>query len=109
MWCGSVSTHLRRIPASISGAACGGWNAGYMTDQPQDDEQARSLRFLTLQQVADELNTKHNTIRGLIASGDLPAIQIGGRGQWRIERTKLEDYITSAYAKARTDVVGGEV
>ncbi|WP_104181659.1 helix-turn-helix domain-containing protein [Arthrobacter sp. B0490] len=80
-----------------------------MTDQPQDDEQARPLRFLTLQQVADELNTKHNTIRGLIASGNLPAIQIGGRGQWRIERTKLEDYITGAYAKARTDIAKGEV
>ncbi|MEC5200279.1 prophage regulatory protein [Arthrobacter sp. PL16] len=71
--------------------------------------QPRALRFLTLQQVADELNTKHNTIRALIASGDLPAIQIGGRGQWRIERTKLEDYITGAYAKARTDLANGEV
>ncbi|MHA7188909.1 helix-turn-helix domain-containing protein [Arthrobacter sp. MDT2-16] len=79
-----------------------------MTDHPVE-EQPRPLRFLTLQQVADELNTKHNTIRGLIQSGDLPAIQIGGRGQWRIERFKLEDYIASAYAKARTDVEKGEV
>ncbi|MFJ6003387.1 helix-turn-helix domain-containing protein [Arthrobacter sp. NPDC092385] len=99
--------------ASIRGAASGGWNAGYITDQPhddrQDDEQPKPLRFLTLQQVADELNTKHNTIRGLLASGDLPAIQIGGRGQWRIERTKLEDYITGAYAKARADIAKGDV
>ncbi|MHA7146462.1 helix-turn-helix domain-containing protein [Arthrobacter sp. TmT3-37] len=84
-----------------------------MTDQPQDDgqpdQQPRPLRFLTLQQVADELNTKHSTVRALIASGDLPAIQIGGRGQWRIERAKLEDYITGAYAKARTDIAKGEV
>jgi prophage regulatory protein len=82
---------------------------GYMTDQPQDDGQPRPLRFLTLQQVADELNTKHNTIRGLIASGDLPASQIGGRGQWRIERSKLEDYISAAYAKARTDITHGDI
>lgn len=84
-----------------------------MTDQPQDDGQAddraKPLRFLTLQQVADELNTKHSTIRALIASGDLPAIQIGGRGQWRIERAKLEDYITGAYVKARMDIAGGDV
>jgi prophage regulatory protein len=84
-----------------------------MTDQPQDDgqpnEQVKPLRFLTLQQVADELNTKHSTIRALIASGDLAAIQIGGRGQWRIERSKLEDYITGAYTKARTDIAKGEV
>ncbi|MHA7287704.1 helix-turn-helix domain-containing protein [Arthrobacter sp. MDT3-44] len=78
-----------------------------MTDQPQDDGQPRPLRFLTLQQVSDELNTKHSTVRALIASGDLPAIQIGGRGQWRIERTKLEDYITGAYAKARTEIERG--
>lgn len=79
-----------------------------MTDQSLE-EQPRPLRFLTLQQVADELNTKHNTIRGLIASRDLSAIQIGGRGQWRIERTKLEDYISAAYAKARTDIARGDV
>ncbi|MEG9250128.1 helix-turn-helix domain-containing protein [Arthrobacter sp. Soc17.1.1.1] len=79
-----------------------------MTDQPLQ-EQPRPLRFLTLQQVADELNTKHNTIRSLIASGDLPAIQIGGRGQWRIERAKLEDYISAAYAKVRIDVARGDL
>jgi prophage regulatory protein len=79
-----------------------------MTEHPLD-ERSKPLRFLTLQQVADELNTRHSTIRALIASGDLPAIQIGGRGQWRIERAKLEDYISSAYAKARTDIVQGDV
>ncbi len=96
------------IKALVRVAAFGGWNAGYMTDQPQD-EQLRPLRFLTLQQVADELNTKHSTVRALIASGELPAIQIGGRGQWRIERAKLEDYITAAYARARTDIARGDV
>ena len=49
------------IKASVRVAACGGWDAGYMTDQSLE-EQPRPLRFLTLQQVADELNTKHNTI-----------------------------------------------
>jgi prophage regulatory protein len=39
----------------------------------------------------------------------LPAIQIGGRGQWRIERAKLEDYITGAYARARTDIAHGGI
>ena len=32
-------------------------------------------------------------------SGDLPAIQIGGRNQWRIERSKLEEYIERAYER----------
>jgi prophage regulatory protein len=96
------------IKASVRVAAFGGWDAGYMTDQSLP-EQPRPLRFLTLQQVADELNTKHNTVQALIASGDLPAIQIGGRGQWRIERSKLEDYISAAYAGARTDVARGAI
>ena len=33
----------------------------------------------------------------MVRSGELPAIKIGGRGQWRIERTKLEDYIARKY------------
>lgn len=84
-----------------------------MTDQPPDDgqldHQPRPLRFLTLQQVAEELNTTPSTIRALIASGELSAIQIGGRGQWRIERTKLEDYIAGAYTRPRTDLAKGDV
>ncbi|MEG9247848.1 helix-turn-helix domain-containing protein [Arthrobacter sp. Soc17.1.1.1] len=78
-----------------------------MTGHPSR-EQSRPLRFLTLQQVADELNTKHSTVRALIQSGELPAIQIGGRGQWRIERAKLEDYIAGAYVRARVDIAREE-
>ena len=32
--------------------------------------------------------------------GDLEAIQIGGRGQWRIERDRLEAFIHQAYEDA---------
>lgn len=92
----------------MSPRGCGGWDAGWMTESPIDG-QDRPLRFLTLQQVAEELNTRQGTIRALIASGGLPAIQIGGRGQWRIERSRLEDYITAAYATARSDVAKGDV
>jgi excisionase family DNA binding protein len=35
----------------------------------------------------------------MLRSGELPAIKIGGRGQWRIERTKLEEYIQGKYAE----------
>jgi prophage regulatory protein len=64
------------------------------------DKEPRAARFLTLQQVAAELNTRDSTIRTLIRTGELPAIQVGGRGQWRIERTKVEEYITAAYTRA---------
>lgn len=54
-------------------------------------------RFLTLDQLADELNISRAQAYALVRSGELPAIKIGGRGQWRIERAALEDYITRAY------------
>ncbi|GAB3547468.1 helix-turn-helix domain-containing protein [Arthrobacter tumbae] len=56
-------------------------------------------RFLTIKDVAAELATSESQIRALLSSGDLPAIQIGGRGQWRIERAKFEDYIADAYTR----------
>lgn len=31
--------------------------------------------------------------------GDLRAIQVGGRGQWRVERPELEAYIEGCYAE----------
>ena len=32
------------------------------------------------------------------------AIKIGGRGQWRVEASELEDYIQRMYAETRTFV-----
>ena len=54
-------------------------------------------RFLTLADVAEILATSSAQVYALVRRGDLPAIKIGGRGQWRVERTKLEDYIAAAY------------
>ena len=54
-------------------------------------------RFLTMQEVADELSTSLSQIYHMVRSGELPAIKIGGRGQWRIERVKLEEYIAFKY------------
>ncbi len=34
-------------------------------------------------------------------SGDLPAIKVGGRGQWRVEAQVLEEYIQRMYAETR--------
>ena len=43
-------------------------------------------RFLTLSDVAEELQVSLSQVRALVRSGELPAIQIGGRNQWRTER-----------------------
>jgi excisionase family DNA binding protein len=57
----------------------------------------RSARFLTIPEVAEELETSTAQITALVRRGDLPALKLGSRGQWRIERAKLEAYIEQAY------------
>ncbi|MBT0774124.1 helix-turn-helix domain-containing protein [Kineosporia sp. J2-2] len=60
-----------------------------------------SRRFLELADVADELSISVRQAYTLVRSGDLPAIQVGGRGQWRVETTVLEEYIQRKYAETR--------
>ena len=56
-------------------------------------------RFLQLADVAEILSISSAQVYALVRSGDLPAIKIGGRGQWRVESTVLEDYIQRLYAE----------
>ena len=58
-------------------------------------------RFLQLSDVAELLNISSAQAYALVRSGELPAIKIGGRGQWRVEREQLEAYIERAYADTR--------
>lgn len=62
---------------------------------------AGTPRFLTLADVAEVLNTSSAQVYALVRRGDLEAIKIGGRGQWRVETTKLEEYIAKMYDEAR--------
>ena len=61
-------------------------------------------RFLRLSDVADVLNISESQTYALVRSGDLSAIKIGGRGQWRVERTALEAYIKRMYEETRSFV-----
>lgn len=54
-------------------------------------------RFLTLPDVAEILNISGSQVYALVRNGELKAIKIGGRGQWRVERDKLESYIARMY------------
>jgi excisionase family DNA binding protein len=56
-------------------------------------------RFLTLADVGEVLNISSSQTYALVRSGELPAIQVGGRGQWRVETRVLEEYIAKAYEK----------
>jgi excisionase family DNA binding protein len=54
-------------------------------------------RFLTMADVAEELSVTLSQVYHMVRSGELPAIKVGGRGQWRIERERLESYIAQKY------------
>lgn len=58
-------------------------------------------RFLQLADVAEVLNISAAQAYALVRSGELPAIKIGGRGQWRVEASELETYIQRLYAETR--------
>ncbi len=55
-------------------------------------------RFLTLADVAEVLNTSSAQVYALVRSGELRALKMGGRGQWRVQSSDLEEYIATAYA-----------
>ncbi len=61
-------------------------------------------RFLTLADVAEELAVSVAQVRVLVRSGELRAIQVGGRNQWRVEAAALEEYIQEQYARTRARI-----
>ena len=65
---------------------------------------ANPPRFLQLADVAEILNTSTAQVYALVRRGDLRAIKIGGRGQWRVESTELETYIQRLYAQTKSFV-----
>ena len=58
-------------------------------------------RFLQLSDVAEVLNISANQVYALVRRGDIPAVKIGGRGQWRVESTELEKYIERLYTETK--------
>ncbi|MCI7304818.1 MULTISPECIES: helix-turn-helix domain-containing protein [Trueperella] len=61
-------------------------------------------RFLTIADVAEYLNVSAGQVRTLIKNGELPAIQVGGRGQWRIDEKVLAAYVERAYEITRQKI-----
>ena len=65
---------------------------------------AATPRFLTLADVAEVLNTSSAQVYALVRRGELPAIKLGGRGQWRVENSELEAFIQRLYDETRSFV-----
>lgn len=58
-------------------------------------------RFIPLTEVSEVLGISSAQAYALVRSGDLPAIKVGGRGQWRVETTELDKYIERMYSQTR--------
>lgn len=46
-------------------------------------------KFLTLNEVAERYRVTYPTVYDWVATGRLPAFQIGGRGKWRVSVEEL--------------------
>ena len=56
-------------------------------------------RFVPLEHVQQELSISYLQALQLVRSGELRAIQVGGRKQWRVALAALEEYIAARYAE----------
>ena len=61
-------------------------------------------RFIQLSDVSEILDISSTQAYALVRSGELTAIKVGGRGQWRVEATELENYIQRMYSETKTFV-----
>jgi excisionase family DNA binding protein len=97
--------------AAPAGAAVTDWRqrARAVPDDGRQEDPMAAERFLQLTDVAEILNISASQTYALVRSGELPAIKIGGRGQWRVERTVLEEYIQRCYDQTRAFVTANPV
>lgn len=72
-------------------------------------------RFVPLEHVQAELSISYAQALALVRSGELRAIKVGGRGQWRVSLDAFEDFIEERYAEtaqvvdgATSDDAGGD-
>ena len=61
-------------------------------------------RFIQLADVSEVLDISSAQAYALVRSGELTAIKVGGRGQWRVESSELESYIQRMYSETKTFV-----
>lgn len=65
---------------------------------------ALGRRFVPLSEVAEMFSISSSQAYALVRSGELRAIQIGGRRQWRVELSEIEAYIERAHATTHSYV-----
>jgi len=61
-------------------------------------------RFLSLADITEILQVPMATVRALVRTGEIRAIQVGGKGTWRVERAEFEAYIERCYAQTEARI-----
>lgn len=56
-------------------------------------------RLMNLEDVAAYLAVSVPQVYALVRSRELPAVKIGGRGVWRVDRRRLDEYIENLETK----------
>jgi excisionase family DNA binding protein len=70
---------------------------------------ARFPKMLTLVQVQEILNIGMPALRAMVTSGELRAVQLGGRRMWRVSEDDLAAYLDLAYAQTRARIDAGQI
>jgi excisionase family DNA binding protein len=60
-------------------------------------------KLLTLDEVADQLSVTVETVRRWIRSGEMEAIDLGGRAGYRVSESALERFIKERVKSSRSD------
>jgi len=64
-------------------------------------ETQNNRRFSKLDEVAELFSISSAQAYALVRRGDLPAIKLGGRGQWRVEVAEIDAYVERMYGEAK--------
>ncbi|MCD4849679.1 helix-turn-helix domain-containing protein [Arthrobacter sp. AK01] len=72
-------------------------------------DEKKKHRFLTIEQVAEELNVSVSQVRALLKTGELRGLQVGGRNVWRIGANDVEEYIAEAYKRTAEHIAVGDL
>jgi len=74
------------------------------TPSRHKEQTGMAQRFIQLSDVSETLDISSAQAYALVRSGELNAIKVGGRGQWRVEASELESYIQRMYSETKTFV-----
>ena len=75
-----------------------------MADEPEELEERQPIepRLLTLDEVATYLSVSKTQVYAMVRSGELPGVKLGGRGVWRVDRRRLDEYIEQLHIETET-------